>query len=138
MFMVYMKHSSNSITAFTLVEIMIVVAIIALLASIAVPNFLRARKRAQATRCLEDLRIIDSACDQYAIETNKATGATVQWADIQNYLKKGSVLYNSGGNDIFGQAYTGFSVDNLPKLRSTTFAKLSDVAPSDFWSPYYP
>jgi prepilin-type N-terminal cleavage/methylation domain-containing protein len=133
-----MKHSSNSITAFTLVEIMIVVAIIALLASIAVPNFLRARKRAQATRCLEDLRIIDSACDQYAIETNKATGATVQWADIQNYLKKGSVLYNSGGNDIFGQAYTGFSVDNLPKLRSTTFAKLSDVAPSDFWSPYYP
>ena len=30
---------------FTLVEIMIVVAIIALLAAIAVPNFLRARKR---------------------------------------------------------------------------------------------
>ena len=42
---------------FTLVEIMIVVAIIALLAAIAVPNFLRARKRSQATRCLEDLRI---------------------------------------------------------------------------------
>ena len=37
---------------FTLVEIMIVVAIIALLAAIAVPNFLRARKRSQATRVL--------------------------------------------------------------------------------------
>jgi prepilin-type N-terminal cleavage/methylation domain-containing protein len=133
-----MKHSSKYISAFSLVEIMVVVAIIALLASIAVPNFLRARKRSQATRLLEDLRIIDSACDQYAIETNKSSGNTVQWADIQNYLKKGSVLYNSGGNDLFGQAYTGFSVDNLPKLRSTTFAKLSDVAPSDFWSPYYP
>ena len=59
---------------FTLVEIMIVVAIIALLASIAVPNFLRARKRSQATRILEDLRILDSAGDQYAIETNKITG----------------------------------------------------------------
>jgi len=138
MSMVYMKLPSKYIAAFTLVEIMVVVAIIALLASIAVPNFLRARKRSQAARCLEDLRIIDSACDQYAIETNKATGATVQWADIENYLKKGSVLYNSGGSDMFGNPYTGFSVDNLPKLRSTTFQKLSDVAPSDFWSPYYP
>ncbi len=35
---------------FTLVEIMIVVAIIALLAAIAVPGFLRARKRSQASR----------------------------------------------------------------------------------------
>src|ERR1700689_3087908 len=82
---------------FTLVEIMIVVAIIALLAAIAVPNFLRARKRSQATRILEDLRIIDSAQDQYAIETNKSSGANVGWTDIQNYLKKGSVLYNSAG-----------------------------------------
>ena len=53
---------------FTLVEIMIVVAIIALLAAIAVPNFLRARKRSQATRILEDLRDLDHALDQYAID----------------------------------------------------------------------
>src|SRR5262249_59598175 len=111
---------------FTLVEIMIVVAIIALLAAIAVPNFLRARKRSQATRILEDLRIIDSAIDQYAIETNKAGGANVVWADIQNYLKKGSVLYSSGGADMFGNLYVGFSVDTLPKLKSATFQKLSD------------
>ena len=82
---------------------MVVVAIIALLASIAVPNFLRARKRSQATRILEDLRIIDGSIDQYAIENNKSTGATVNWTDIQNYLKKGSVLYNSTGMDLFGQ-----------------------------------
>ena len=123
---------------FTLVEIMIVVAIIALLAAIAVPNFLRARKRSQATRCLEDLRIIDSACDQYAIENNKVTGNTVAWADVQNYMKTGSVLYNSAGFDMFGNAYVGFTVDSLPKLNSLTFSKLSDVAPVSFWSPYYP
>ena len=124
---------------FTLVEIMIVVAIIALLAAIAVPNFLRARKRSQATRMLEDLRVIDSAIDQYAIESNKAGGTTVDWTDIQKYLKKGSVLYNSGGADILLNAYNGgtFTVDGLPKLSSTTFDKLSDVAPSDFWSPFY-
>ena len=124
---------------FTLVEIMIVVAIIALLAAIAVPNFLRARKRSQATRMLEDLRVIDSAIDQYAIETNKSGGATVAWTDVQSYLKKGSVLYNSGATDLLGNVYnTGtFSVDGLPKLSATTFNKLSDVAPSDFWSPFY-
>ena len=117
---------------------MVVVAIIALLASIAVPNFLRARKRSQATRILEDLRIIDSAIDQYAIENNKSGGSNVNWADIQSYLKKGSVIYNSGGSDLLGNFYVGFSVDSIPKLRSTSFSKLSDVAPSDFWSPFYP
>ena len=126
---------------FTLVEIMIVVAIIALLAAIAVPNFLRARKRSQATRILEDLRIVDSAIDQYAIENNKSSGDTVVWTDIQKYLKNGSVLYNSNGTDLFGNFYGAsgvFSVDNIPKLSSTTYSKLSDVAPLTFWSPYYP
>ena len=126
---------------FTLVEIMIVVAIIALLAAIAVPNFLRARKRSQATRILEDLRIIDSAIDQYAIEANKSGGATVNWTDIQSYVKKGSIIYNSGGTDLLGTAFGNagtFSVDAIPNLSSTTFNKLSDVAPVDFWSPFYP
>ena len=62
---------------FTLVEIMIVVAIIALLAAIAVPGFLRARKRSQASKILNDLRMIDAAVDQYAIETNRTTGFVV-------------------------------------------------------------
>ena len=123
---------------FTLVEIMIVVAIIALLAAIAVPNFLRARKRSQATRILEDLRIIDSAIDQYAIENNKAGGDNVNWTDIQAYLKKGSVIYNSSGSDLLVNNYVGYSVDSIPKLSGTSFGKLSDVAPSDFWSPFYP
>ena len=126
---------------FTLVEIMIGVGIIALLAAIAVPNFLRARKRSQGTRCLEDLRIIDSAVDQYAIENNKVTGNSVAWTDVQNYLKTGSVLYNSQGFDMFGNAYntnSTFSVDSIPKLSSVTFSKLSDVCPTTFWSPYYP
>ena len=133
-----LQNLNKKRAGFTLVEIMIVVAIIALLAAIAVPNFLRARKRSQATRILEDLRIIDSAIDQYAIETNKAGGADVTWADIQPYLKKGGVIYNSGGVDMLGNAYVGYSVDSIPKLSDVTFGKLSDVAPSDFWSPFYP
>ncbi|PYI74587.1 MAG: prepilin-type cleavage/methylation domain-containing protein [Verrucomicrobia bacterium] len=91
---------------FTLVEIMIVVAIIALLAAIAVPGFLRARKRSQASRILNDLRMIDAATDQYAIETNRTSGNTVGTADWTNYLKKGSTLYLSG-NSILGHHSAG-------------------------------
>jgi len=122
---------------FTLVEIMIVVAIIALLAAIAVPNFLRARKRSQATRVLEDLRMLDSATDQYAIENNKTSGMTPAWTDLKNYLKVGSVLYSTGA-DIFGDSYgPTFTVDSLPVIPSTAYANLSDVAPLSFWSPYH-
>ena len=81
--------------------------------------------------------------DDYGISPIRVTvsrGATVTWTDIQNYLKKGSVLYNSSGTDLLGNTYSGgsFSVDSLPKLSTTSFGKLSDVAPSDFWSPFYP
>src|SRR6476469_7558566 len=112
---------------FTLVEIMIVVAIIALLAAIAVPGFLRARKRSQASRILNDLRMIDSAVDQYAIETNRTTGATVAVTDWTNYLKKGSLLYNSG-NSLLGSAYGSQTVDTIPQVPSGDYATLSDVA----------
>jgi type II secretory pathway pseudopilin PulG len=55
------------------------VAIIARLAAIAVPGFLRARKGSEASRILNDLRMIDSACDQCAIETNRKTGDAWRW-----------------------------------------------------------
>jgi prepilin-type N-terminal cleavage/methylation domain-containing protein len=122
---------------FTLVEIMIVVAIIALLAAIAVPGFLRARKRAQASRVLNDLRLIDSAVDQYAIETNKSTGSVVNVTDWTNYLKKNSVLYLTGA-DLFGRTYGAQNVDSLPKVPAATYSTLSDVADASFWSPYGP
>ena len=121
---------------FTLVEIMIVVAIIALLAAIAVPNFLRARKRSQATRILEDLRLLDSASDQYAIETNKTTGMSPGLGDLKNYLKTGTTLYNTG-SDIFGDSYGPFTVDSIPKVPTSAFNALSDVADASFWSPYH-
>ena len=120
---------------FTLVEIMIVVAIIALLASIAVPGFLRARKRAQASRIINDLRLIDSAIDQYAIETNKMSGSPVSVADWTNYLKKGTNLYMTG-KDLFGHDYGTQSVDKLPSVPTATKNSLSDVTDYTFWSPY--
>src|SRR5882672_7456978 len=106
-----LQKLNKSRGGFTLVEIMIVVAIIALLAAIAVPNFLRARKRSQATRVLEDLRMLDSATDQYAIENNKTTASTANITDLKAYVKTGTVLYTTGA-DIFGNSYgPTFTVD---------------------------
>ena len=122
---------------FTLVEIMIVVAIIALLAAIAVPGFLRARKRSQASKILNDLRMIDAAVDQYAIETNRTSGNAVNTADWTNYVKKNSILYNTGA-DLFGNSYGVQTVDTIPQVPSADYQALSDVAGTGFWSPYGP
>jgi prepilin-type N-terminal cleavage/methylation domain-containing protein len=122
---------------FTLVEIMIVVAIIALLAAIAVPGFLRARKRSQASRILNDLRMIDAAVDQYAIETNRTSGNPVAITDWTNYLKKNTALYNTG-NSLLGTSYGQQTVDQIPQVPPSDYAVLSDVAGTGFWSPYGP
>ena len=75
---------------FTLVEIMIVVAIIGLLAAIAIPNFVRARTTSQANACISNLRIIDSAKAQWALENHKQNTDTPVGTDIQPYMGRGS------------------------------------------------
>ena len=128
-------NKNNRYGGFTLVEIMIVVAIIALLAAIAVPGFLRARKRSQASRVINDLRLIDSAVDQYAVENNKTSGTAVSTADWTAYLKSGTSLYNPGG-DVYGDDFGPQTVDILPKVPQNAWNTLSDVAGTAFFSPF--
>src|SRR3954464_10283343 len=115
---------------FTLVEIMIVVAIIALLASIAVPSFLRARKRAQATSTLEALRMIDGAKEQYAIENFKGGTVVPGYADLVVYIKRGSRLYNDllagRATDSLGGAIAINACDVPPQVAGTTKTALAD------------
>jgi prepilin-type N-terminal cleavage/methylation domain-containing protein len=131
------NRRSSGRAGFTLVEIMIVVAIIALLAAIAVPGFLRARKRSQASKIINDLRMLDAAMDQYAIESGKKTGDPIAVSDWQKYVKKDSVLYATGAN-LFGHSYGAQTVDTIPKVPQATFDALSDVADNSFWSPFGP
>ena len=73
---------------FTLVEIMIVVAIIGLLAAIAIPNFVKARATSQANACINNLRQIDAAANQFALEQKKTTGDTINFpTDLTPYIK---------------------------------------------------
>ena len=74
-----------------MVEIMIVVAIIGLLAAIAIPNFVKARATSQANACINNLRQIDGAAQQWALEKGKTTGTTIVLAqDLTPYIKLNS------------------------------------------------
>ena len=76
---------------FTLVEIMIVVAIIGLLAAIAIPNFIKARATSQQNACINNLRQIDGAIDEWALENGKSNGDSVgSVATVSNYIKLNS------------------------------------------------
>ena len=79
---------------FTLVEIMIVVAIIGLLAAIAVPSFMRARTTSQMNACINNLRQIESAKDQYAVEMGLTNSAVITFADIGPSAAGGGFLKN--------------------------------------------
>src|SRR5260221_697958 len=98
----------NTKKGFTLVEIMIVVAIIGLLAAIAIPNFVKARTTAQKNACINNLRQIDGAKEQWALEKKKSSGSASVDTEINDYIKGGSPKCPSGGS------YTYSAVDTSP------------------------
>ena len=125
-----MKNNTSRKAGFTLVEIMIVVAIIGLLAAIAIPNFVRARTQSQKNACINNLRQIDGAVQQWALENKAAATATPGFTDIKDYLKN-QVVCPSGGTS-FGNSYTLNGVTNKPTCTSTGGGSANGhVLPSD-------
>jgi len=100
---------------FTLVEIMIVVAIIGLLAAIAIPNFVKARATSQANACINNMRQIDAAANEFALEKGKKTGDSITWpSDLTPYIKLNSA--SSIPPCPAGGSYTVGTVGAIPQI----------------------
>jgi prepilin-type N-terminal cleavage/methylation domain-containing protein len=91
---------------FTLVEIMIVVAIIGLLAAIAIPNFVKNRATSQRNACANNLRLIDAAKEQWAMESGQDSGAAVVTTEVNTYLK-GSTTPSCPARGAYNYAVVG-------------------------------
>ena len=85
--------------AFTLVEIMIVVLIIGILMAIAVPNFVKARESSRKNTCIANLKQVDSAKEQWAMDQRKNAGDACAMTDLVGtaaYLKAAPVCPSGG------------------------------------------
>jgi prepilin-type N-terminal cleavage/methylation domain-containing protein len=111
-----MKTSAQRKLGFTLLEIMIVVSLIGMLASIAIPNLVKARSQSQVNACVNNLRQIDDATQQWALEHGAGPASTVAFDDIQPYLKS-SVLCPASSGTTFANSYTLSTVSNVPACR---------------------
>jgi hypothetical protein len=62
----------------------------------------KARSTAQGNGCINNLRQIDGAKEQWALENKKKTGDTVTEADVAQYIRNGFPVCPQGGHYTIG------------------------------------
>ncbi len=93
------------------------------------------QRRSIATSVKNDLRLIDAAVDQYAIEFNVSAGL-VTFDQIKRYFRADTKLARTG-QDALGSVYgPNFTIGSVPRVPPATKNALRDVADDQFWSPF--
>ena len=98
---------------FTLVEIMIVVAVMAILLSVALPNYLKSGKSTAKNVCILNLKQIDGAMEQWAMDNNIPAGAVLsgfQEDQVYNYVDGGKPACPSKGE------YSLHAINSKPQV----------------------
>jgi hypothetical protein len=80
-----MKKGSEKLVVVTVVMVSLVI-----IGAIVLPAFIRARTTSSQNACINNLRMIDGAKQQWALELNKAPNDMPSWSDIQPYMGRGS------------------------------------------------
>ncbi|MGB7768760.1 MAG: hypothetical protein WBN22_07885 [Verrucomicrobiia bacterium] len=76
----------NSSQSYANAVLLPAVAVPAMLSAIAIPNFVKARETAQRNACINNLRQIDAAKQQWALEKGKQATDVPTWDDLKPYL----------------------------------------------------
>lgn len=126
------NHPASIKQGMTLVEIMIVIAILGLLISLGVPGYIRSREKARMDACVNNLRMIEHAADQYRIDENLTTVTPVQlvrlWPSsttaksITSYINKQLFCPNGGfyrGGSNAGVIQTDLEANGVPNCTTT-------------------
>jgi prepilin-type N-terminal cleavage/methylation domain-containing protein len=123
-----MKENHSPQAGFTLIEIMIVVMLIGLLACIAVPQWVHARTTSQTNTCINNLRQIEAAKAQWALETKQATNSAPLYTDISGYLKSNVTCPAGGPGTTFGTSYL---INNLNAKAACQIYPVTHALPQD-------
>jgi prepilin-type N-terminal cleavage/methylation domain-containing protein len=95
----------RSKSGFTLIEIMIALFIISVLLTIVVNSYVRSNVTAKNTICITNLKAIDSAIDQWALENHIANGTSISGYEDEvydDYMKGSRPKCSAGGEYVFG------------------------------------
>ena len=95
------------------IRVLLYGGILVLLAAIAIPNFVKARATECKSSCIANLKQIDGAIQQWALENQKKATDAPELAGVMRYLK-GSVLPVCPGG---GTYHLGKTVADSPVCR---------------------
>lgn len=121
---------------FSLIEIILVVAIIAMMIAIIIPGALQSRKHGRAVAVRSELKLLDTALQQYALQTGRQAGASATFGDLKKYLDPNSHLARSNGTDLLGHPFGTFTIGNPVAVPAATADELGGVVDPAFWADY--